>query len=229
MTVKNIEHMALIIDGNRRWAHQKGLSLYEAYNISVNNLKNIAIFCAENNLVNVLTLYAFSTENWQRSSEEVILLMEILKQCIIDIENDHGFKDIEIKFIGNRNNLSADILQAIYFVESKVVKNKKLSLYIALDYGGRSEIVNAVKQITKANYNDLEIDEQLIEKFLYTNCPHPDILIRSGGNHRISNFLLWQLAYTEIFFVDKMWPEFTIQDFLDVIKQYKLRDRRYGK
>ena len=224
------EHIAIIMDGNGRWAKKRGMPRTFGHKKGAENVVNITRAMKESG-VKYLTLYAFSTENWQRSEEEVSALMNLLKEYLNKEFREIMENDVRLLFIGEKEMLAQ---QKIAELEEKSKDNKSLTLCVALSYGSRQEIVNAVKSIAKdvetgnAKIDDISID--LISKRLYTkDIPDPDILIRTSGEQRISNYLLWQLAYTELFFTNTLWPDFGKEELLDIIQQFNNRERRYGK
>lgn len=227
------KHIAIIMDGNGRWAKKRGMPRTFGHKKGAENVVNITRAMKESG-VKYLTLYAFSTENWQRSQDEVSALMQLLRDYL-----DKEFKEImennvRIIFIGERNMLAEDIQQKIKDVEVKSANNTALTLCVALSYGSRQEILAAAKQaMTMAVENKLSPDEltaDLFASLLYTKeIPDPDILIRTSGEQRISNYLLWQLAYTELFFTKTYWPDFSKEELMDIIEKFNTRERRYGK
>lgn len=233
MTEQKCEHIAIIMDGNRRWAKQHNMPKGYGHKKGAENVVKITRAMKESG-VKYLTLYAFSTENWQRSEDEVKSLMQLLREYL-----DKEFKEImennvRIVFIGERNMLDKDIQNKMQYIETESAKNKDLTLCIALSYGSRQEIISAVKRVAqdvKENKIGIEeITENTFSSYLYTtNIPNPDILIRTSGEQRISNYLLWQLAYTELFFTDTLWPDFSKEELLDIIEKFNSRERRYGK
>lgn len=227
------KHIAIIMDGNRRWAKKCGMPKSFGHKKGAENVVKITRAMKESG-VKYLTLYAFSTENWQRSEEEVSALMQLLRDYL-----DKEFKEImdnnvRIIFIGERNMLADDIQEKMAKIEKESEKNSALTLCVALSYGSRQEILAGVKkaaQLAKeGKLNPEDIDEKMFSSMLYTaDIPDPDILIRTSGEQRISNYLLWQLAYTELFFTDTLWPDFGKEELLTIIKNFNLRERRYGK
>lgn len=227
------KHIAIIMDGNGRWAKKRGMPRTFGHKKGAENVINITRAMKESG-VKYLTLYAFSTENWQRSKDEVDALMDLLREYL-----DKEFKEImdnnvRLLFIGEREMLSKDIIEKIEYLEKESANNKELTLCVALSYGSRLEIVHAVKKIAeevKTGKIDIkDIDDKMISSYLYTrDIPDPDILIRTSGEQRVSNYLLWQLAYTEFFFTDTLWPDFNKDELLDIIKKFNNRERRYGK
>ena len=227
------EHIAIIMDGNGRWAKKRGMPRTFGHKKGAENVVNITRAMKESG-VKYLTLYAFSTENWQRSEEEVSALMNLLKEYLNKEFREIMENDVRLLFIGEKEMLAQDIQEKIEELEEKSKNNKSLTLCIALSYGSRQEIVNMVKNIAKdvevgkTKIDDISID--LINKKLYTkDIPDPDILIRTSGEQRISNYLLWQLAYTELFFTNTLWPDFDKEELLGIIQQFNNRERRYGK
>ncbi|HHY23960.1 MAG TPA: di-trans,poly-cis-decaprenylcistransferase, partial [Clostridiaceae bacterium] len=197
-----------------------------------NTIKEIVEYCAEIG-IEYLTIYAFSTENWNRPRSEVDYLMSLIQEFLQDAEQNLSGKNVQIRIIGNIIGLSKDLQEEIPKIVEMTGHNTGLILNIALNYGGRDEIVNALRQIAneikdnKINIDD--VNEQLISYKLYTgDVPDPDLLIRTGGEKRLSNFLLWQIAYTEIWCSDVLWPDFTKEDLLKAIYDYQNRERRYG-
>ena len=238
MTINDIDkdlmpqHIAIIMDGNRRWAKEKGMDTKLGHKAGAETLEKIASFANEIGL-KYLTVYAFSTENWKRTKEEIGALMLLLQNYLDKFLNREGLRNIKIKVLGNIEGLDKGLRDSINKIVEKSKNNTGLTLNIAFNYGGRDEIVRAVKNISgmvKENkINIEEIDENLISNNLYTESePDPDLLIRPGGELRISNFLLWQLAYTEFLFIDKYWPDFTEEDLLNAIQTFEKRNRKFG-
>lgn len=232
-TENKLEHIAVIMDGNGRWAQRKGLPRSVGHKKGAETVKEITRAAGELG-VKYLTLYAFSTENWQRSEEEVSTLMGLLREYLKNDIKELQDNGVRIIFIGERSMLASDIVEQMKKVEEETVENNKLILCIALSYGSRHEIVNAAKKIAVlAKRGDIEpedIDIKMFSDMLYTkDIPDPDILIRTSGERRISNYLLWQLAYAEFFFTDTLWPDFSRKELEQIIKEYQTRERRYGK
>ena len=231
--VENLpKHIAIIMDGNRRWAKEKGLTTKEGHKAGANALENISTFC--NKLgIKYLTVYAFSTENWKRSKEEVSALMAILKLHLDSFFKEKNKQNIRIKIAGDIEGLSKSLQNSIKKAIETTKNNTGLTLNIAFNYGGRPEIIRAVKQIAqKIKSQEIDVDdinEELISNNLYTaGQPDPDLLIRTSNELRTSNFLPWQLVYTEFYFPDKNWPEFEEEDLLEAIRVYQNRNRRFG-
>lgn len=232
-TAETVNHIAFIMDGNRRWAKQHGLPIAAGHNKGAETLAKIAK-AAKKLGIRYMTVYAFSTENWQRSKEEVDALMNLLRHYL-----DSGIKELQdnnarIIFIGERDMLSDDIREKMVDIESKTVKNDDVTLCVALSYGGRQEIISAARRIAeKVKTGKLLSEEIGIECFsshLYTNgIPDPDLIVRTSGEKRVSNFLPWQSAYSEFYFSDTLWPDFSESELKMIIDDYTARERRYGK
>ena len=238
MTIDDIDkelmpkHIAIIMDGNRRWAKEKGLDPKLGHKAGAETLEKIASFANEIGL-KYLTVYAFSTENWKRTKEEVGALMILRNNYLDKFLNKESLRNIKIRVLGNIENLDKGLRENICKIVEKSKNNTGLTLNIAFNYGGRDEIVRAVKNISKKVKNNEiaieQIDEMLVQDNLYTvDEPDPDLLIRPGGELRISNFLLWQLAYTEFLFIDKYWPDFSEKDLLEAIMEFEKRNRKFG-
>ena len=226
------KHIAIIMDGNRRWAKQKGLDTKLGHKAGAETLEKIASFANEIG-IKYLTVYAFSQENWKRTKEEVGALMVLLNTYLDKFLNKESLRNIKIRILGNIETLDKNLQTSINKIVEKSKNNTGLTLNIAFNYGGRDEIVRAVKNISsevkegKINIDD--INEELISNNLYTNGePEPDLLIRPGGELRISNFLLWQIAYTEFVFTNKFWPDYTEEDLIEAISIFEKRNRKFG-
>ena len=225
------EHVAIIMDGNRRWAKKNNLITTQGHKEGAENLKRIAKFANKIGIKH-LTVYAFSTENWKRSQEEVGAIMKLLKFYLLDFFN-WSDENIKINVLGRIAELPKDLKDQIHKIEEKTKNNTGLVLNICFNYGGRDEIVTATKNIVqKVLDGELKIEdinEKLFSNYLYTaNQPDPDLLIRTSGEERISNFLPWQISYSEFVFTDKFWPEYNEQEFLNSIQIYQKRTRRFG-
>lgn len=225
----NLRHIAIIMDGNRRWAKEKNLPSAMGHKKGVDSLKNILRACNDFS-IKYLTVYAFSTENWNRKKEEVEFLMNLVAVTLTNELAEMHKENVQIHFIGDLTKLS-DKLQKILANAVETTKNNTgVVLQIALNYGSRDEIVHAVQKIVESGVKSDEIDEQLISENLYTaGVPDPDILIRTGGEQRISNYLLWQIAYSEIIIRSEFWPDFDKNSLKDSILEFGKRQRRYGK
>lgn len=233
MTENNLQHIAIIMDGNGRWATKRGLPRNAGHQKGAEVIIETAKAVKELG-VKYLTVYAFSTENWKRSKQEVDGLMNLLRQYLDKNFEELEKNDVRIRFIGERNMLAADIVAKMENLERRTISNQSLVLQVALSYGSRQEIINAVKEAAqKVKEGELTvegIDEKNFSQMLYTaDVPDPDLLIRTSGEQRLSNYLLWQLAYTELFFTDTLWPDFSKEELKLIIENYKTRERRYGK
>ncbi|MDA8141865.1 MAG: isoprenyl transferase [Desulfobacteraceae bacterium] len=226
-------HVAIIMDGNGRWAKKRLLNRVKGHEKGAETVRRIVRTCRELNIP-VLTLYAFSTENWQRPATEVKALMALLKKFLIEEELELKQNNIRLNIIGQFQRLPEDVRKTIERVKSSTASNDGLLLNLALSYGGRTEITEMVQTVAakaaSGQLNPATIDEALISDHLYTRgMPDPDIMIRTSGEMRISNFLLWQLAYAEIFVTPTLWPDFTPEEFISILKSFQQRDRRFGK
>ena len=230
---KNIPvHIAIIMDGNRRWAKQRKLDPRLGHKKGAETLENIVKY-ANKIGIKYLTVYAFSTENWKRSKEEVGALMLLLQNYLDSFSKRADTDNIKIKMLGNREELSEGLLRSIDKAVKKTENNTGITFNVAFNYGGRDEIVRSVKEIaTRVKENDIDIDdinEKLISDNLYTkDIPDPDLMIRTSGEIRSSNFLPWQLVYSEFYFTDKLWPDFTNEDLDEAINEYTKRTRKFG-
>ena len=220
-----LNHVAIIMDGNGRW----GLRYRNSRNVGhKEGLKTVEIIIKSSikNKIKFLTLYAFSTENWRRPKKEINYLFKLLENFLSKKLDDIHKQNIRIKVLGYKK-FSKKLNFLLNFAEKKTIKNSKLQINLALNYGSKSELINAFKKIKR---NKIKINEKNLEKNLQTNnIPDPDILIRTGNTKRLSNFLLWQLAYAEIFFEKKLWPAFTEKDYIKIIKEYKNVKRNFGR
>lgn len=226
------EHIAIVMDGNGRWASRRGLPAIAGHKAGAETLKKICRSASEMG-VKHLTVYAFSTENWRRPRSWVTELMDLLKYYLKFELKELIKNNVRLSVVGDREKISDDLNQLIEEATEKTKNNNGINLIIALSYGGRSEITHAVKEIAKkVSGGELlleSINEDVISKHLYTaSSPDPDLLIRTSGEMRISNFLLWQIAYTELYFTPKLWPDFEIEDLKKAINDYQNRERRYG-
>ena len=225
-------HIAIIMDGNRRWAKQRNLDIRYGHKKGAETLENIVKY-ANKIGIKYLTVYAFSTENWKRSKEEVGALMLLLQNYLDDFSKKADTENIRIKMLGNKEGLSKGLLKSIDNSIKKTENNTGLTFNVAFNYGGRDEIVKAVRKISEKVKAGVikpeEIDEQLISNNLYTeNMPDPDLMIRTSGEIRTSNFLPWQLVYSEFYFTNKLWPDFSPEDLDDAINEFNKRNRKFG-
>ena len=226
------KHIAIIMDGNRRWAKSKNMPVSFGHKEGAKTLEKIVRY-ANKIGIKYITVYAFSTENWKRTTEEVTALMNLFQSYLDDYSKRADSENIKVKIIGNRQGLSEKMQKSIEKCMERTKDNTGITFNIALNYGGRDEITNAVKHIAEKiqnkEINIEDITEQMISDNLYTaEQPDPDLLIRTSGELRLSNFLPWQLAYTEFLFVDKNWPDFNEKDLDDAIEVYKSRNIKFG-
>ncbi len=235
MTKENnkLEHLAIMMDGNGRWAARRGLPRSMGHRKGAEVVKEITRAAGELG-IKYLTLYAFSTENWNRSEDEVKTLMGLLRDYLQSDLKEVQQNNVRIRFIGEREMLDADIARKMAEIEADTLRNTGMTLCIALSYGSRQEIVNAVKKtaalVKEGDISLNDVDVKLFSDMLYTkDMPDPDLVIRTSGEQRISNYLLWQIAYAEFFFTDVLWPDFNKKLLEDIIKNFNMRERRYGK
>ena len=219
-----INHVAIIMDGNGRWGLKHKKSRNAGHKAGLKSVESIIKKSIEYN-IKFLTLFAFSTENWKRPKKEIDYLFNLLESFLTSKINEFHKQNIKLKVIGKKN-FSRKLNLLLNLAEKKTSKNSKIQINLALNYGSKFELVNAIKDIVK---NNLDISEKNIEKFLYTkNIPNPDLLIRTGNTKRLSNFLLWQLAYSEIFFEKKLWPDFNEKDYSKIVIKFRKVKRNYG-
>lgn len=227
------KHLAIIMDGNGRWAKQKGFLRAFGHENGTKSVRTTVESCAKLGIEN-LTLYAFSTENWNRPKLEVETLMKLLISSLKKELDTLQKNNIRLNAIGNLDLLPSSAKKELVTVIEKTKNNSRMTLTLALSYGSREELLNAVKNISSKVKNNIisqdDIDESIINQHLYThNLPDVDLVIRTSGEHRISNFLLWQIAYAEFYFTDVLWPDFKENDLYDAIISYQKRERRFGK
>jgi len=223
------KHIAIIMDGNGRWAEEHGKERVFGHQSGVEAVRSAIEGAAEKG-VKFLTLYAFSTENWNRPKEEVDALMELLVKAIRNELESLMKNNIRLQAIGNIASLPKGCQIELQEAIEKTEQNSGLTVVLALSYSGRWEMINAVKELVKNKIDEKEITEELFSDFLTTKkIPDPDILIRTGREYRISNFLLWQIAYTELFFTLTLWPDFRKEELFEIIAEYQTRQRRFGK
>ena len=228
-----LRHIAIIMDGNGRWATKKGLPRSSGHKKGAEAVKAVTRAAGELG-IEYLTLYAFSTENWQRSPEEVNTLMDLLRDYLKSDLKEVQDNGVRIRFIGERDMLAPDIVENMKKLEAETAGNMKMTLCIALSYGSRHEIVNAARKIAMlAKRGDIlpeDVDIKMFSDMLYTkDIPDPDLVIRSSGEQRVSNYLLWQIAYSELYFSPVLWPDFDKETLEAIIKDFNRRERRYGK
>ena len=227
------KHVAIIMDGNGRWAKQKGEMRIFGHTNGVESVRESLTAAAEIG-VKYLTLYAFSTENWNRPKEEVAALMDLLVKAIYDEVEELNEKGVRLETIGNTSILPVSCREALTKAKERTKNNDKITLILALSYSSRWEIAQAVKTMAEESISGKlyveTINEDLISSYLSTsNFPDPELLIRTSGENRVSNFLMWQLAYTELYFTETLWPDFKKEHFFKAIKDYQDRERRFGK
>ena len=222
-----LQHIAIIMDGNFRWSLREKKDKFAGHIAGVENLRNIVKASLDIGL-EYLTVYAFSNENWYRSDEEIQFLMSLMSDYVLSDSEEINKNNIKVSVIGELSKLSLDLYNAVKKLAEDTDSNDGLRLTVAISYGSRQELVNAVNTIISNGYD--KIDEKLLNDYLYTKgIPDPDLLIRTGGERRLSNFLLWQLSYTEIYFSDSLWPDFDYNCYLNAIEDFYKRERRYGK
>jgi undecaprenyl diphosphate synthase len=226
------KHLAVIMDGNRRWAKKHNLAIFMGHREGVKTIKMIITESIKAG-IKILTLYAFSTENWKRTQKEINSLMNLFGEVIEKEKKNLIENQIKVNFIGNRKSLSKSLKLAMGSLEKATEKNSGLILNIAINYGGRAEICHAFQsiflEIKENNIEFLDIDETIVNQHLFTSgIPDPDLLIRTGGEKRISNFLLWQIAYSELWFTKTFWPDFSENDFWKALNDYEKRVRKFG-
>ena len=223
-------HLGIIIDGNRRWAKKRRLPTFEGHRRGFERLKEVGEWCKKKR-VKVLTIYAFSTENWNRSQKEVNYLMKLLKTALNKKEIARLNKEkIKLRVIGQKERLGKSLQEAIKRAEESTKNNKEGILNLAISYGGQAEIIMAIKKIVRQKISSDKITKDLVEKNLWTaNLPSPDLIIRTSGEQRLSGFLTWQSAYSELYFSNKDWPDFSEKDLDSAFDEYSRRQRRFGK
>jgi len=224
-----LTHLGLIMDGNRRWAKKRGLPTLEGHRRGYNKLKQVTQWCIDAR-IEILTVYAFSTENWNRKASEVKYLMNLFRYALTKDINEIDNQGARVKIIGQKEKLAPDLLEMIAKAEKQTENNKKLLFNIAISYGGRPDILQAIKKIVKQKIAAEKITEQLISKNLWTEgIADPDLIVRTSGEQRLSNFLTWQSAYSELIFINKHWPEFNQKDLSLIVAEYNHRQRRFGR
>ncbi len=224
------KHIGIIMDGNGRWAKKRGLPRSAGHKVGAKTFEKVCEYCIKYG-VEYVTVYAFSTENWKRSKEEVTALMNLFRNYLKDAFTDERMKRMRINFIGDRSMLDEDLREKMLEVEQMSKNTKELTVNFAINYGGRQEIVNAcnlaIERVKKGEIT--KVDENVLSELMYTaNIPDPDFIIRPSGEKRISNFLLWQCAYSEFEFMNVLWPDFSEKDFVKSLEEYNKRNRRYG-
>lgn len=224
-----IQHLGIIIDGNRRWAKEKGLTSLEGHRQGYKKVKEVIRWCKERG-IKIITLYLFSTENWNRAPVEVNFLMKLLNFGLKKEIKELNKEGAKLRVIGQKERLSPGLQKTIKKAEDITKNNKEMVVNLAISYGGRTEIVEAVRKIIKEGVSPEKVDESKIGDYLYTGgLPDPELIIRTSGEQRLSNFLIWQSAYAELYFTKKYWPDFTEKDLDQALKDYASRQRRFGK
>ncbi|OAA31255.1 UDP diphosphate synthase [Kosmotoga arenicorallina S304] len=220
------KHLAIIMDGNGRWARQRGLNRIEGHKIGARTAEEVTRWCADLG-IKYLTLYAFSTENWKRPEEEVQFLFQLMVNYLKSRLNLLIDESIRISFLGRIEELPEETRSFCRFLENKTAQCDRLHLIIALNYGGRSEIVDATRKILNKGLK--HVDDNVIQENLYLpDLPDPDLIIRTSGEQRLSNFLLWQSSYSELYFTNTLWPDFSREELEKALEEYSKRKRRYG-
>ena len=225
--MNKLNHVAIIMDGNGRWGLKKNKTRNYGHLKGIKTVETV-IKLSIKSRIPFLTLYTFSTENWKRPKSEINFLFDLIRKSLKKKLSKIIKQGIKINVIGSKKGLPKDIKKTVEFIQKKTTKNKTITLNLALNYGSKEEIINACKKLMLKKNKEININS--LEKELYTrNLPDPDVLIRTGGTKRLSNFLLWQLAYTEIFFIDKLWPDFNEKDFNKVVNKFNKIKRNFGK
>lgn len=219
-----LNHVGIIMDGNRRWAKKHLLSSFDGHKQGVENFKEIARYSNKIGIKN-LTVYAFSTENWRRTQEEVNYLLNLFEKYLTGVLEEFDIENVKIRFIGDMSKFSQKIQDLILQIEQKSCQNTGMILNIAVNYGSREEICSAIKKISSKEFNNNITEKEISNNIL---SPDLDLVIRTGGEKRLSNFMLWQSAYAELYFTDILWPDFTVHDLEDALKDYSKRTRKFG-
>ena len=231
--MKKINHIGIIVDGNGRWAQERGKIRSEGHKAGAETLEKIILYTNQKQLANYLSLYVFSTENFNRSSEEVNYLMDLFMKWFKKAKDKYNSENIKVLFSSNKTFLKPEIVAAINELEEATKDNTGLVVNFCLSYGGRQEIIDATKKIVEdikcGNITKNDIDEKMYHNYLYQDLPDIDFMIRTSGENRISNFMLWQISYAELYFPKTYFPDFTPECLEVAIKEYEKRDRRFGK
>lgn len=226
--MEKIKHLGIIIDGNRRWAKERNLPSQEGHRKGYEKVKEVIAWCKKKG-IEILTVYAFSTENWKRSEEEINSLMKLLIYAFEKDSKNIFKEELKVNILGSREGLNQDVLKSIEKIEEDTKNNKKGIFNIAFNYGGRQEILEALKKIIDKKIDLSEITEETISENLFTaGQPDPDLIIRTSGEKRLSGFLTWQSVYSEIYFCEPNWPDFSEDEFNKAIEEYGRRKRRFG-
>jgi len=222
-------HLGIIMDGNRRWARKHNLPVFQGHLKGYRVFRKVGDWCLKRG-IKILTVYAFSTENWGRSKKEINFLIKLFKRALKENMKNLAEKEVALKVIGRRNNLPKELLRLIEKAEEATRRGKRGILNVALDYGGRQEIIQAIKQIIQKKIPAGRINEKVVSENLYTaGQEDPDFIIRTSGEKRLSGFLTWQSVYSELYFSPKYWPDFTEGDLDEALAEYARRQRRFGK
>ncbi|MBJ41490.1 MAG: di-trans,poly-cis-decaprenylcistransferase [Gammaproteobacteria bacterium] len=230
MDAKKIRHISIIMDGNGRWANDRNLPRAFGHKEGIKSIKKIVEACTVRQ-ISTLTLFAFSSENWNRPNYEIKLLMNLFEDSITTNSEELHSNNVKVKFIGNLSKFDKQLIDKISELELLTKDNTGLLLNFAINYGGKWDIINAFNKYISsidASEKDMKIDINDIEKYLSLKDNYPDLLIRTGGEHRLSNFMLWQHAYTELYFTDCLWPDFDVSELDEAIKWFQERDRKFG-
>jgi len=220
-------HVSIIMDGNGRWAKRRGLPRYEGHREGAKALEKVLKYASEVG-IKWLSVFAFSTENWNRPKEEIEVIMSLLIDYINNKIDKLNELNIRLRFMGNRDKLSENLIKNLEKGERETEKNTGMNFVVALNYSGKREIIDAVNKIIQSG--EKEITEEKFRQYLYIpEMPEPDLLIRTSGEYRISNYMLWELAYTELYFTDVLWPDFDEREFLKALYSYQSRERRFGR
>ena len=230
MVNKSLKHISIIMDGNGRWANNKNMPRAFGHRTGVKSINSIIRACKLRQ-ISELTLFVFSSENWKRPKHEVDFLMKLFKESIDKYILGLHENNVKIKFIGDHKNFSKDLLERMFNAEELTKSNVDMKVNFAINYGGRWDIINAFKKFVSENdsiVNIQKINDKNIEKYLSIDSSNPDLLIRTGGEHRLSNFMLWQHAYTELYFTDCLWPDFDVSELDKAINWFQKRSRKFG-
>ncbi len=223
------QHIVLFPDGNRRWAKEKNLNIQQGYLKGKDKFNDFLLWC-KNRGVRIVTVFGFSSENWKRPQDQVDFLMHLFGKYLGEGIDEFNKEGVRVQVIGQREKLSSSLKKVIEKVEGETLQNKKMHLNLAVSYGGKWDIINAVKKIIEEKIPIKNINEEMFENYLSTSgLPSPDLIIRAGGEMRLSNFVLWQAAYSELYFSPKLWPDFTEQDLDLAFNEFDKRARRFGK
>jgi undecaprenyl diphosphate synthase len=222
------QHVAFIMDGNGRWAEKRGLSRLDGHRAGVKNIRPLIEFLKSKG-IKYVTLYAFSTENWNRPEDEVNGIFNLLEEIIVDESQELHKNGVRIKHIGSLEGLSAELQESLNNALNLTAANTSMTLGVAINYGGRAEIINAVQRIIQSGMKPAELDEKIFRDYLYTaDLPDVDLVIRTGGEFRTSNLLIWQTAYSEYYFTPILWPDFNKEELEKALQAYSRRERRFG-